>query len=225
MRAAMFRKSSARAIGRCNFTPVDPTCAHGAPRTTGLAVLAGLLLVAACGRLPGERDCNDGAGCLKQAQPLLQKALADKSPALAEKAVGLLQKGCDLGSAEACATLGLAFEVGDDLTPRDLPRSVRLYEKGCLLQDASACSQLSHLYRKGEGLPKDLALASKYRRLACGFANRMTRDTFCEWSEGDELPKEAAPAGQDTSLVGPHFEPTLQNLGKITKPSASRVHQ
>ena len=96
--------------------------------------------------------------------------------------------------------------------PRDLSGAARLYEKGCLLQDASSCSQLSHMYRKGRGVPQDPALASKFRRLACGFADRMTRNTFCEWSEGDELPKAAAPPSPDTGLVGPPVEPTLQNL-------------
>lgn len=72
------------------------------------------------------------------------------------------------------------------LVARDLPRAAGLYERGCTLQEVRACDRLSRLYDDGS-LPKSVTLARKYRQLACGLADSMTRETFCEWDKPSPL--------------------------------------
>ncbi len=74
--------------------------------------------------------------------------------------------------------MGYWLESGG-LVAIDLPRALRLYERGCGLKDVTACDHLAYVYREGRGVPKDPALASKYRELACDAADSMTASTFC----------------------------------------------
>jgi TPR repeat protein len=153
-------------------------------QTRQTAGLIALMFLAGCGRscvdVALERDCNDGAQCNDQAQALVKRNLTERSPERAAKALVLFQRGCDLGYGPACDASGFWLEDGG-LGTHDLPAALRRYEKGCALKDVNCCDDLAHIYHGGRGIPKDPALESKYRQLACGLADRMTRETFCEW--------------------------------------------
>jgi hypothetical protein len=176
--------------------------------------LVGLILLTGCDRLRVDADCNEGAQCRRQAQALSDRNPNTKSPEIDARTKFLFQKGCDLGDASSCTILWGSAQEGV-MGPRDLPLAARFYEKGCTLKDAAACDELAHFYRDGRGVPKDPKLESKYRQLSCGFADRMTRPTFCEWDKGDELPKPPSPPGPGS--VGADFTPTLENIGIIGK--------
>jgi TPR repeat protein len=140
-------------------------------------------------------DCSDGYGCYMQGQLLASSFFDVQRPAFhaqtgkekpgpetlaawAARAVSLFQKGCDLGDGRCCATLGSDFVIGG-LAGVDSPRAARLFEKGCALKDVGACDQLARIYRDGEGVPKNRALHAKYRKLACDFAGRLEKESFC----------------------------------------------
>jgi TPR repeat protein len=134
-------------------------------------------------------DCSDGEACFRQARLLagtffdaqkgMEKLTSEKAAACAAKAVALYQKGCDLGDGESCAALGEELRLGG-LTPIDLPRAARIFEKACGLKDIGGCDELSKFYRDGEGVPKNRALQAKYRKLACDYADRLEKETFCK---------------------------------------------
>jgi hypothetical protein len=178
---------------------------------SGLVVL---MLLTGCGRWRLNADCNDGAQCRRQAQALADRSLNTSSPEVDARMTFLFQKGCELGDASSCTILGGFGQYGVR-GPVDLPRAARFYDKGCTLKDAAACSELAQFYGDGRGVPKDPALELKYRQLSCGFADRMTRETFCEWDKRDELPKTPSPPGPGS--VGAGFTPTLGNIGTIGK--------
>jgi len=155
-------------------------------KNTGYALTAaiGLVFLVGC-RKPAVDACSDGRTCFRQARALLDAyPVGQGSPEGAAQIVELLQRACDLGSAHACGLLAGQLEVGN-LGPPDLPRTVRLYQRGCTLQEVRACDEMSNFYRDGHGVPKDPSLARKYRQLACGLADSLTRDTFCEWDRHD----------------------------------------
>ena len=141
------------------------------------------------------RDCSDGDGCYTQAQLLATSFFDAQRPAYhaqtgkekpgpetlaawAAKAVLQFEKGCDLGGGRCCAMLGSDFVTGG-LAGVDLPRAARLFDKGCALKDVGACAELARLYRDGDGVPKNRALQVKYRKLACDFADRLEKESFC----------------------------------------------
>jgi TPR repeat protein len=151
-----------------------------------LTAAIGLVFLLGCHRSATEA-CSDGPTCLREARALAESyAQAPHTRERTAQLLALFQRGCDLGSASACAMLAGYFHYGQ-LVPGDLPHAARLYERGCELQEVRACDQLSNLYRDGHGVPKDSALARKYRQLACRLADSMTRDTFCEWDRHDPI--------------------------------------
>lgn len=152
-----------------------------------LAVVVTLASLAGCNRSRTESEspngCADGRRCLEEAQSRVRAYFQGRpSPSDAAEIAALFQRGCDLGSVTACETLAAFLDHGE-LVPADLPRAVHLYERACTLQNVNACSHLSDLYNDGRGVPKDAMLARKYRQLACGLADSMTRDTFCQWDK------------------------------------------
>ncbi len=150
---------------------------RGPTRAAGLVVLA---LVAGCGKSAVLRqDCSDGPGCVALAHTLLGNDYPTRPPAYRDRAAVVLQKGCDLGSPEACQYLGTYLE-DSDLVPRDLPRAARLFERGCALKDAIACNSLSHLYHDARGVPFDPIREDHYRKLGCELARTVTDPAWKE---------------------------------------------
>jgi TPR repeat protein len=148
----------------------------------------GLSTLAGCKQTRGDGarapDCGDAESCYRQAQALARKSdqgSANKEAAAEDeaKAAVLFQRGCELGSGMACDTLGSWFEYGSGAVKPDLPRAARLFEQGCTLKEVRACDGLAVMYREGRGVPKDPAMESKYRKLACALAPPMTEATFC----------------------------------------------
>ncbi len=134
---------------------------------TGLLALA---LGTGCDRWSGAaalaRDCGDGPSCVALARSLLGDNYPTRPAEVRARAAVIYQKGCDLGSAQACEFLGTLLE-DSDLVPRDLPRAARLFERGCTLKDAIACNSLSHLYHDARGVPFDPVREDHYFKLGC----------------------------------------------------------
>lgn len=66
----------------------------------------------------------------------------------------LREKACTFGGANACLTLGLAYDQGAGVTA-DKKKAHALYEKGCALDSGEACLYVSIDKRTGEGTPAD----------------------------------------------------------------------
>jgi TPR repeat protein len=149
--------------------------------------LVALALVAGCGKWSTaaklKRDCADGPSCLALAHSLLGDDYPTRPAEVRARAAVILQKGCDLGSGEACQLLGTLLE-DSELVPRDLPRAARLFERGCTLKNAIACYSLSHLYHDARGVPFDPVREDRYRRLGCDFGRTLTdpgwRQQLCQ---------------------------------------------
>lgn len=156
------------------------------------ALVVGLFLLTGCHK-PSANSSSDGEAYVQQADTLLRLFLrSQRSPEDAARIVDLLQKACDLGSGHGCELLAGQIYAGN-LPPPDPPRVIHLYERACALQEVRSCDQLSYFYREGKEVPKDARLARKYRQLACGLADSMTRETFCEWDKHSTLDAAAAP--------------------------------
>lgn len=82
-----------------------------------------------------------------------------------QKAV-LYRKGCDRGSAMACALLGYAYETGAGVRS-DRERAAALYRKSCDRDYAAGCGLLGVLYADGRGVPKDLRKAATFFQKSC----------------------------------------------------------
>jgi TPR repeat protein len=61
------------------------------------------------------------------------------------KAVQLYRRGCDLGSAAACANLANMFEVGAVTGSADLPRAHMFYGRSCRMDFHPACDEQERL--------------------------------------------------------------------------------
>lgn len=161
--------------------PRQPTSEHLLPNlVTGFVVL---MLGAGCNKIRGEaalgRDCSDGPACIALAHSLLGDDYPTRPAEVRARAAVIYQKGCDLGSAEACRSLGSYLE-DSGLVPRDLPRAARLFERGCALKDAIACNGLSHLYHDARGVPFDPVREDHYRKLGCDLGQSLADPAWRE---------------------------------------------
>lgn len=83
-----------------------------------------------------------------------------------EKGVSYLQQACDQDRADPCAVLGTAHLLGLHGVSKDISKAVSLLGKGCDLGSIQACVNLSRLYKTGDGIPRNDALAQKYKDIA-----------------------------------------------------------
>jgi TPR repeat protein len=157
--------------------------ASGSLRLGLLTGLIALTLGVACSRWSNARalarDCADGPSCVALARSLLGDNYPTRPAEVRARAAVIYQKGCDLGSAQACEFLGTLLE-DSELVPRDLPRAARLFERGCTLKDAIACYSLSHLYHDARGVPFDPAREAHYRKLGCDLGRTLTDPAWRE---------------------------------------------
>jgi TPR repeat protein len=151
------------------------------PNLAGIVVA--LALAAGCGRWSAAamltRDCGDGPSCLALARSLLGDNYPTRPVEVRARAAAVLQKGCDLGGAEACQWLG-SFLEDSDLVARDLPRAARLFERGCALKNAIACNSLSHLYHDARGVPFDPVQEDHYFKLGCELGQTLADSAWRE---------------------------------------------
>jgi len=142
----------------------------GRLRTTLILGLIALAPGAGCHKGSGaaalQRDCDEGPSCVALARSLLGDNYPTRPAEVRARAAVIYQKGCDLGSAQACERLGTLLE-DSELIARDLPRAARLFERGCALKDAIACNSLSHLYHDARGVPFDPIREDHYFKLGC----------------------------------------------------------
>lgn len=105
-------------------------------------------------------DQNDEAGCLVVGLAALEGRVGQAEP---ERGTALLQKACDLGSAEGCYDLGNAFA-----NVPDPGNAVPLWDKGCKIGEPAACFRLGNAYASGWGAAQDDARAAAAFKEGCG---------------------------------------------------------
>jgi TPR repeat protein len=162
-------------------SPRKATSGHFRPNL--VTALIAFALGAACDNWSGAaalaRDCSDGPSCIALAHSLLGDDYPTRPANIHARAAVIYQKGCDLGSAEACGSLGSYLE-DSALVPRDLPRAARLFERGCALKNAIACNSLSLLYHDARGVPFDPVREDHYRKLGCDLGRTLTDPVWRE---------------------------------------------
>jgi TPR repeat protein len=82
------------------------------------------------------------------------------------RATQVLEKGCELKSAQACATLAAELEEGERGIAADAAKAARLYDRACELGSARACVVLAVMIDDGRGARRDPARAQKVRARA-----------------------------------------------------------
>jgi len=83
-----------------------------------------------------------------------------------ERALPMLEKGCQLGSAAACSNLGGALLRGDGGEP-DLARAQQFLERSCELGSDSGCTDAGVNYHRGDSVPRDERRALELFELGC----------------------------------------------------------
>lgn len=84
----------------------------------------------------------------------------------------ILNRGCNNGSADACASLGSMY-LGDEGIPKDLAKSFSLATSACEKGSMRGCSFVGYHYQMGDPKIKNLDTARHYYQMACdhGFGN------------------------------------------------------
>lgn len=105
-----------------------------------------------------------------------------------------LQRGCDQGSAAACARLGTAYYEGRDdkgqSVDLDLEKARRAFEGACSRDDAASCASLGDMLGKGEGGPADKARGVSLHRRACELgAGPACAKAAVAYRDGTAVPK------------------------------------
>jgi TPR repeat protein len=109
-------------------------------------------------------DDGDGAACAELATLLLSRD--DVSEKHARRAISLLERGCELKAATACA--GLAKELAAGIwLEKDPVRMVQLAQMGCNLGEVEACIQLAVAHLNGVGVEQSFQKALPLLKHAC----------------------------------------------------------
>lgn len=98
-----------------------------------------------------------------------------------QKAVGYLEKGCELGCANSCHTvtgihsLGLDNSGGNSV-PINHEAAFKYAKKGCDdYRHFESCANLALMYRKGLGTPKNPELAKKAQEVWDDYIDAVTK--------------------------------------------------
>jgi TPR repeat protein len=83
-----------------------------------------------------------------------------------DRAVELLDRGCELDYADACEQVGLLFDQGEKVE-QDYERANRYFEKACELGADYGCYGLSFNYGLGRGVAQDPARKLELALVAC----------------------------------------------------------
>jgi TPR repeat protein len=139
-------------------TPLAPLAAPLAALATPLAALASMLAT------PLAALASPLAAGLAAAAVMAASAKRARADAR-EPDLGALERDVANGDAEAEYRLSMILKEGI-LTERDLEGSTALLLGAARQEHPAAMLELSNRYRDGEGLPRDLALAARWRALA-----------------------------------------------------------
>jgi TPR repeat protein len=91
-------------------------------------------------RTPRDCDRGDGNACNTAGLQIARPPFANFP-----RAAGLYLRGCDLGSAPACANVANFFEAGVGFGYRDRPRAEMYYARSCRMGYAPACDEEARL--------------------------------------------------------------------------------
>lgn len=109
-------------------------------------------------------DCDSAADCFAQADA---KLIAGDYAA----ALPLAKSGCEQGSADACAIVGVQYQLGRGVA-RDIDLSATYLEKSCTLGSADGCAVLASAYANGQqGFPQDFKKAKHMAEQGCAQDN------------------------------------------------------
>ena len=86
--------------------------------------------------------------------------------AAAQQSIEQLTRGCNLGNAASCTSLGFLYDRGDGVT-QSFPRAAELYEQGCEGGDGLGCMGLGLLYETGQGVAQNHVRAQELFQRGC----------------------------------------------------------
>jgi len=112
-----------------------------------------------------KRACEGGFGygCWSLAQ-----AMTGGSESDVEDQIALYDKGCKLGSGEACDSLGVLASVSRNyFYDADLQEAARYYDWACALEEPTGCYNLATAYAKGEGVDVNVAESARLLYRGC----------------------------------------------------------
>jgi TPR repeat protein len=140
---------------KCRESGDHLTCAAaGAPLEASSPETALELYSAACSKHPTECGALVAYG---------QRTLKKKDGA---RAAQILEKGCDLKAARACAVLGTELEEGERGIAADAAKAARFYDRACELGWARSCLVLAVMVDDGRGARRDAARGARLRARA-----------------------------------------------------------
>jgi TPR repeat protein len=178
MNAILRRATVASFVAVAALLAVAPDARADAPDLAAKCRETGEHLVCAAAGAPLEAQSLEtavelySAACTKhpdQCWALIayaQRALKKKDSA---RAAQVLERGCDMKSARACATLAAELEEGERGIAADPAKAARFYDRACDLGSARSCILLAVMADDGRGMPglrRDLARGQKLRAKA-----------------------------------------------------------
>jgi TPR repeat protein len=78
-----------------------------------------------------------------------------------------VERACDLGDLEACASVASVIKYENGLIPGDLTRAVALNQRACEGGVLDACDSLARAYESGSGVAKDPVRAAQLFKRVC----------------------------------------------------------
>ena len=107
-------------------------------------------------------DLNLAQGCLN-AGVCLNEGLGGL-PMNKQESLVYFNKACDDKNPIACNSLFKMYLDGSKEIPQDKPRALEYAKKACDFEDMFGCWNASLMLKRGDGIPKDEALAEMYRQ-------------------------------------------------------------
>jgi TPR repeat protein len=128
------------------------------------------------GLLAGACDRQDGRSCYR-----LGMVESARDPA---GAVARFRRACELGDADGCASLAVAYIDGDAIEP-DRETAVHLAQYACQEGSAAACTLAGQIFTIGFGVQADEKLAGTYFEYACRLGDVHGCEILATWREGE----------------------------------------
>lgn len=149
------RAEGADLAARCRETGDHLACAAaGAPLEASSPETALELYAASCAKHPDQCWALVAYG---------QRALKKRDAA---RAAQVLEKGCELRSAQACAALAAELEEGERGIVADPVKAARFYDRACEMGSGRSCILLAVMIDDGRGARRDAARSQKLRAKA-----------------------------------------------------------